>query len=121
MSVPRYGNSSGRLCEKAKVGQGVEYRGSWGIEEATASLKDRKYRLKGLLPEELHQRIVASGAGTYKLGLAPKEICLLVYSEKEVWQPQRAPHLILFPGVPTFLCCSSWPPQLSVVAPLHGD
>ena len=78
------------LCEKAKVGQGVDTC-SWGIEEATASLKDRKYRLKGLLPEELHQRIVASGAGTYKLGLAPKEICLLVYSEKEVLQPQRAP------------------------------
>ncbi len=78
------------LGDKAKVGQGVDAL-SWGIEDVAVSLKDRKFRLKKMLPEELHKRIVASGVGTYKLALAPKEICLLVYDEKKVLQPQRAP------------------------------
>lgn len=78
------------LADKAKIGQGVDAL-SWGIEEATASLKDRKYRLKKLLPEELHERIVASGVGTYKLALVPKEICLLIYDEKKVLHAHHTP------------------------------
>jgi len=46
-------------------------------------LKDRRYRLKQMLPGPLDAKILCAGRGTYKLDLGPNEVCLLHYAEDE--------------------------------------
>jgi hypothetical protein len=50
---------------------------------APASLKDRRSRLKRLLPKDLDGRIKPAGRGTYILALEPGEIRLLSFEEDE--------------------------------------
>lgn len=69
------------LVERAKTGQGVDASNLSG--DAPTRLKDRRSRLKTLLPEDLDARIRVAGRGTYKLNLRPEEICLLQYQEDE--------------------------------------
>ena len=70
------------LAEQSKTGQGVDWV-LWRDRHDRGPLKDRRYRLKKLIPADLNQKIKSAGQGTYQLDLRPEEICLLHYEDNE--------------------------------------
>ena len=64
-----------------------------------APLKDCKHHLKQreILPDDLFEKIVSAGRGSYKLNLRPEEICLLQYSDDEQIVPYRPTSKPTFP------------------------
>jgi hypothetical protein len=80
------------LAEGAKSGQGTDSFDLAGA--APRSLKDRRSRLKGLLPASLNEKICPAGRGTYTLCLGADEVCMLHYQEEErlgeVWGGEGA-------------------------------
>jgi hypothetical protein len=69
------------LVERVKSAQGAD-----AIDLKLAirgSLKDRRYRLKSLLPADLDDKVVPAGRGTYRLDLRPEEVCLLRFEDDE--------------------------------------
>ena len=70
------------LVEGCLGGQGVD---GFDVlpDGARGSLKDRRSRLKKLVPAELDEAIRPAGRGTYQLALPPDEICLLAYEDDE--------------------------------------
>jgi hypothetical protein len=69
------------LAERGKTGEGVDAMDL--TEGKSAGLKDRRSRLKQLLPEDLDAKIHACGGGTYRLCLAAKEICVLRHRDDD--------------------------------------
>lgn len=51
-------------------------RGADGFD-ANCSAKDARHRLKQLIPDDLNEKIVPAGRGTYKLELGTEEVCIL--------------------------------------------
>ena len=70
------------LVEGVRSGRGVDTIDVLG-EEARGSLKDRRSRLKRLVPTRLDEAIGPAGRGAYKLNLRPEEVCLLEYEGAE--------------------------------------
>jgi hypothetical protein len=70
------------LAEHAKTERGVDAMVSQEGDRG-GSLKDRRHRLKNLLPADLNERIQPAGRGTYRLALAAHEICVLQYEDNE--------------------------------------
>lgn len=69
------------LVERVKSAQGADaFDAKGGL---SGSLKDRRHRLKKLLPPGLDEAIRSAGQGTYKLSLPAKDVCLLRYEDFE--------------------------------------
>jgi hypothetical protein len=67
------------LVESATSAQGAD---AFTLgDETRGALKDRRHRLKKLLPQSLDDAIQPAGRATYKLALGPEAICLLRYEE----------------------------------------
>jgi hypothetical protein len=81
------------LAQRAKTGQCVEAN-RW--KSGTTALKDRRYHLRGHIPESLRDRIQPSGDGAYKLDLPGDEICLLAFNEENSLQEFDCLHTLPF-------------------------
>jgi hypothetical protein len=69
------------LVERVKSAQGAD-----AVDLKLAikgSLKDRRHRLKQLLPADLDEEIQPAGRGTYRLALQPEKVCLLRFEDDE--------------------------------------
>jgi hypothetical protein len=82
------------LVEGAKFARGVDAFDLPGKDRESLptgrGLKDRRCRLKQLLPASLNQQIHSAGRGTYRLVLRPEEVCLLRPVEQERLMEVRA-------------------------------
>lgn len=69
------------LAERATSRQGADMIDL--TESIRGSMKDRRSRIKSLLPADLNEKIKPAGRGTYKLALEPREVCVLEYQGHE--------------------------------------
>lgn len=81
------------LAQRAKTNQCVEAH-LW--RNQTMPLKDRRFHLRGRIPERLRDRIKSVGDGAYKLNVPGESICLLLVNEENTLREFDCLHTLPF-------------------------